>query len=159
MYGWSGICIFHKMKRKRKKKRSRTRWRLSSQKERWVWYDYSSQWRETLFMYLFERSDFWWLWLESLSSSSFISFWEIPNDESKSLTRWNCDEKCDRIRSSDRSGYHIVSMIFDFFWNRSLPQCEAKSQIERTTCVLFNDNFSKCTWWRQQASTCLLQHS
>ena len=91
---------------------------VSVQKERWVWYDDSSQWRETLYMYLFERSDFWWLWLESLSSSSFISFWEIPIDESKSLTRWNCDEKCDRIRSSDRSGYHIVSMIFDFFWNR-----------------------------------------
>ena len=90
---------------------------VSVQKERWVWYDYSSQWRETLFMYLSERSDFEWLWfhIESLSSSSFISFWEIPNDESKSLTRWNCDEKCDRIRSSDRSGYHIVSKIFDFF--------------------------------------------
>ena len=56
---------------------------VSVQKERWVWYDDSSQWRETLFMYLFERSDFWLLWLESLSSSSFISFWEIPNDESK----------------------------------------------------------------------------
>ena len=76
---------------------------------------------ERLFLCIYLREViFEWLWfhIESLSSSSFISFWEIPNDESKSLTRWNCDEKCDRIRSSDRSGYHIVSMIFDFFWNR-----------------------------------------
>ena len=71
---------------------------------------------ERLFLCIYLREViFEWLWFESLSSSSFISFWEIPNDESKSLTRWNCDEKCDRIRSSDRWGYHIVSKIFDFF--------------------------------------------
>ena len=93
---------------------------VSVQKERWVWYDYSSQWRETLFMYLSERSDFEWLWfhIESLSSSSFISFWEIPNDESKishSVKLW-WEMRPYTILWSIRISYRIQD--FRFFWNR-----------------------------------------
>ena len=55
MYGWSGICIFHKMKRKRKKKRSRTRWRLSTKREMSVIWLFFSMKRDSFYVFIWEK--------------------------------------------------------------------------------------------------------
>ena len=55
LYGWSGICIFHKMKRKRKKKRSRTRWRLCSKREMSVIWFFFSMKRDSFYVFVWEK--------------------------------------------------------------------------------------------------------
>ena len=75
---------------------------------------------ERLFLCIYLREViFEWLWfhIESLSSSSFISFWEIPNDESKSHSRWNCDENYRFYRSYRWSKLSTVITI-DLPWDR-----------------------------------------
>ena len=55
VYGWSGICIFHKMKRKRKKKRPRTRWRLCSKREMSVIWLFFSMKRDSFYVFVWEK--------------------------------------------------------------------------------------------------------
>ena len=69
----------------------------------------------------------------------------------KSLTRWNCDEKCDRIRSSDRSGYHIVSKIFDFFF-------ESGTSYDSCLVGLFSSMWSWMSGWDPTTRICVPTH-
>ena len=117
VYGWSGICIFHKMKRKRKKKRTRTRWRLSTKREMSVIWLFFSMKRDSFYVFIWEK---WFLVIVIRVVVFFFIHILLRDSEwwiqiSHSVKLW-WEMRPYTILWSIRISYRIHD--FRFFWNR-----------------------------------------